>query len=422
MNEDFNYSSESAGSAEVGGEEREFDALGIKVPVPAHRPTWAEIDLDHAVLNLQAIKKRVGPGAKLIAVVKADAYGHGIELTQTLQDEGVDMMAVAFLDEAIALRQKGIDRCDIMILGLTAKDEIPDLVEWDIQPAVDSLDFARALSEYNVKNGTTTRIHVKVDTGMGRIGFRWDEAVPAITEMAELPGIELYGLFTHFATADEKDKRFTELQMKRYLDVVRGLKKNGVDIPFKHVENSAAIVDFGKTVFNAVRPGIILYGLYPSDEVKKENLKLRPVMTFKTTVMHLKTIHAGDSCGYGRKFIADSDRKIATLAVGYADGYTRMLSGKGAEVYLRGHRAPVVGNICMDQCTVDVTDVPDVAVGDEVELFGPHIPVEELADKLGTINYELVCMVNKRVPRLYKFMGDEHLEVEILNDGFYGSL
>jgi alanine racemase len=145
-------------------------------------------------------------------------------------------------------------------------------------------------------------------------------------------------------------------------------------------------------------------------------------MTFKTTVMHLKTIHAGDSCGYGRKFIADSDRKIATLAVGYADGYTRMLSGKGAEVYVKGHRAPVVGNICMDQCTVDVTDVPDVAVGDEVELFGPHIPVEELADKLGTINYELVCMVNKRVPRLYKFMGDEHLEVEILNDGFYGSL
>ena len=294
-------------------------------------------------------------------------------------------------------------------------------MEWDIQPAVDSQEFARALSEYNVKNGTVTRIHAKVDTGMGRIGFRWDEAVDAIAEIAGMPGIELYGLFTHFATADESDKSFTELQMKRYLDVVRGLKAKGVEIPLKHVENSAAIIDFSKSVFNAVRPGIILYGLYPSDEVKKENLKLRPVMTFTSTVMHLKTIHAGDSCGYGRKFIADGDRKIATLAVGYADGYTRMLSGKGTEVYLDGHRAPVVGNICMDQCTVDVTDVPGVKVGDEVELFGPHIPVEELAEKLGTINYELVCMVNKRVPRLYKFLGDEHLEVEILNDGFYGA-
>ena len=381
--------------------------------------TWAEIDLSALEHNYKTLKKRVQ--TRFLGVVKADAYGHGIEFTQTIQDEGVDMMAVAFLDEAIALRQKGIDRCDIMILGLTPKNQIPDLVEWDIQPAVDSLEFARALSEYNVKNGTVTRIHAKVDTGMGRIGFRWDEAVDAIAEISEMPGIELYGMFTHFATADEADKSFTELQMKRYLDVVRGLKAKGIEIPLKHVENSAAIIDFSKSVFNAVRPGIILYGLYPSDEVKKENLKLRPVMTFKSTVMHLKTIHAGDSCGYGRKFIADSDRKIATLAVGYADGYTRMLSGKGTEVYLDGHRAPVVGNICMDQCTVDVTDVPGVKVGDEVELFGPHIPVEELAEKLGTINYELVCMVNKRVPRLYKFLGDEHLEVEILNDGFYGS-
>ena len=421
MKDNSEIKSTASGSALVGDDEREFDELGIKVPVPAHRPTWAEISLDNAVLNLQEIKKRVGPGPKIIAVVKADAYGHGIEFTQTIQDEGVDMMAVAFLDEAIALRQKGIDRCDIMILGLTPKNQIPDLVEWDIQPAVDSLEFARALSEYNVKNGTVTRIHAKVDTGMGRIGFRWDEAVDAIAEISEMPGIELYGMFTHFATADEADKSFTELQMKRYLDVVRGLKAKGIEIPLKHVENSAAIIDFSKSVFNAVRPGIILYGLYPSDEVKKENLKLRPVMTFKSTVMHLKTIHAGDSCGYGRKFVADSDRKIATQAVGYADGYTRMLSGKGTEVYLDGHRAPVVGNICMDQCTVDVTDVPGVKVGDEVELFGPHIPVEELAEKLGTINYELVCMVNKRVPRLYKFLGDEHLEVEILNDGFYGS-
>lgn len=400
----------------------DFDELGIKVPVPAHRPTWAEINLDNAVSNLHAIQKRVGPGAKLIAVVKADAYGHGIELVQTLQDEGVERMAVAFLDEAIALRQKGIDRCDIMLLGVTLADQIPEIVEWDIEPTVDSLDFARALSEYAVKNDVVVNVHVKVDTGMGRIGFRWDEAAEAIAAMAELPGINLLGLFTHFATADEADKAFTQLQMQRYLDVTRALNARGIRIPLKHVENSAGIIDFGKTVFNAVRPGIILYGLYPSDEVKKAQLPLRPVMTFKTRIIHLKTVHAGDSCGYGRRFIAESDRKIATLAVGYADGYTRMLSDKGAEVWIHGHRAPVVGNICMDQCMVDVTEVPAVALFDEVELFGEHLPVEELAEKLGTINYELVCMVNKRVPRLYRFMGDVHLEVEILNDGFYGAL
>ena len=217
MNENSEKNTSALGAALVGDDEREFDELGIKVPVPAHRPTWAEISLDNAVLNLQEIKKRVGPGPKIIAVVKADAYGHGIEFTQTIQDEGVDMMAVAFLDEAIALRQKGIDRCDIMILGLTPKNQIPDLVEWDIQPAVDSLEFARALSEYNVKNGTVTRIHAKVDTGMGRIGFRWDEAVDAIAEISEMPSKRL---FAHTAFGRDS-KRFpiqqaALSQMKRY--------------------------------------------------------------------------------------------------------------------------------------------------------------------------------------------------------------
>jgi len=401
---------------------RKFDEQGIVMEMPAHRLTWAEINLDNAVLNLNSIKKRVGPGARIIGVVKADAYGHGVEMIQTLQDEGVDMMAVAFLDEAVALRQKGIDRCDVMLLGYTPKEEISELVEWDIQPAVYQYDFAKALSDYCVSQGCVLPIHVKVDTGMGRIGFRWEEAADEIERIAALPGIKLYGMFTHFATADCEDKAFTQLQMQRFLDVDRELKKRGVHIPFKHVENSAAIIDFGKTVFQGVRPGIILYGLYPSEEVKKENLPLRPVMSFKTRIVHLKTIHPGDSLGYGRKYIATEDRRIATLPVGYADGYTRMLSGKGTEVWINGHRAPVVGNICMDQCTVDVTDLKDVKLYDEVELFGEHLPVEELADKLGTINYELVCMVNKRVPRVYKFMGDEHLEVEILNDGFYGSL
>ena len=391
-----------------------------QLQLPPHRLTRAEIDLENLLFNLKNIRKCAGPGAKLIAVVKADAYGHGAELIQTLQDEGVDTFAVAFVDEAIALRQKGIDRAEIILLGHTPVESIPDLVEWDIQPAVYQKDFAMALSDYCVAEGVIMPIHLKVDTGMGRIGWRWDEAVAAISELADLPGIKLQGLFTHFATADEADKTFTHTQLARYAEVVKGLKVNGINIPLKHVENSAAIIDFDKTIFNGIRPGIILYGLYPSDEVKKEKLPLKPVMRFKTKIVHIKTIHAGDSLGYGRKYIATEDRRIATLPVGYADGYSRILSGKGTEVYLCGKRAPVVGNICMDQCTIDITEIPDAKLYDDVELFGDHISADEIAEKLGTINYEVVCMVNKRVPRIYQFMGDEHLEVEILNSGYYG--
>ncbi|MBR0384257.1 MAG: alanine racemase [Eubacteriaceae bacterium] len=393
----------------------------FQTTLPAHRPTWAEIDLDAFYHNYAAIKKRVGPGVKIIGVVKADAYGHGVDIPEMLQNEEVDMLAVAFLDEAIALRQRGIDRTDIMLLGYSPVEAIPEIVEWDIEPAVYTYEFAKALSDYCAETGDSVRVHVKVDTGMGRIGYRWESAAEEIEKLAGLPGIRLYGLFTHFATADQADKAFTDLQMRRFKDIVSELKNRGIDIPYKHVENSAAIIDFDKSVYNAVRPGIILYGLYPSDEVKKENLHLTPVMRFKTTVSYLKTIQPGDSLGYGRAYIAEVPRVIATLPVGYADGYTRMLSGKNTEVWIGGHRAPVVGNICMDQCTVDVTDVPGVEIGTEVELFGEHITADEIADKLGTINYEIVCMVNKRVPRIYNFMGQKHLEAEILNDGFFGN-
>lgn len=388
--------------------------------VPAHRPTWAEIKLENLLFNLEQIKKAAGPEARIMGVVKADAYGHGVDVAELLQDEGVPCLGVAFLDEAIALRQKGIDRCDLFILGYTGADQIPELVEWDVTPGVYQLEFAQALSDYCVANGSVHPVHIKVDTGMGRIGFRWDEAAEAVLKIADMPGIRIEGLYTHFATADEVDKDFTHLQLTRYAQVVKALSDKGVEIPLKHVENSAAIIDFDKTVFNMVRPGIILYGHYPSDEVKKEKLGLKPVMSFKTRIVHIKTIHAGDTVSYGRKFTAEGDRVIATLPVGYADGYSRMLSGKGAEVLVNDHRAPVVGNICMDQCMVDITGLEGVSLYDEVELFGENLPVEELAEKLGTISYELLCMVNKRVPRVYDFMGEKHLEVEILNDGFFG--
>ena len=398
----------------------QFD--GFNLPLPPHRPTWAEINLENLLFNLEQIKKAVGPEAKIMGVVKADAYGHGVDVAELLQDEGVPYLGVAFLDEAIALRQKGIDRCDLFILGHTGEDQIPELVEWDVTPGVYQYEFAKALSDYCVANGSVHPVHIKVDTGMGRIGFRWDEAAEEIEKVAALPGIRIEGLYTHFATADAADKDFTHLQLTRYAQVVKALSDKGIEIPLKHVENSAAIIDFDKTVFNMVRPGIILYGHYPSDEVKKDKLALKPVMSFKTKIVHIKTIHEGDSVSYGRRFIAERDRRIATLPVGYADGYTRMLSGKGAEVLINGKRAPVVGNICMDQCMVDITDLEGVSLYDEVELFGENLPAEELAEKLETISYELLCMVNKRVPRIYDFMGEKHLEVEILNDGFFGGI
>lgn len=388
--------------------------------LPAHRPCWVEIDLENLLFNLNHIKETVGDSAKIMGVVKADAYGHGVDAVELLQDEGLEYLAVAFLDEGIALRQKGIDRCEILILGSTEPDMIPDLVEWDITPTVYQMAFAKKLSDYCVENDCVQKVHIKVDTGMGRIGLPWENAAETIAAMHKLPGIRIEGIFTHFATADETDKTFTHTQLRRYAQVVKALEDKGIHIPLKHVENSAAIVDFDKTVFNMVRPGIILYGYYPSDAVNKEKLPLKPVMQFKTRIEHIKTIHAGDSVSYGRKYVAAEDRVIATLPVGYADGYTRMLSGKGAEVWINGQRAPVVGNICMDQCMVDITGLKDVSLYDEVELFGTHIHLEELAEKLGTIHYELLCMINKRVPRIYRFMGDTHLEVEILNDGFYG--
>lgn len=263
-------------------------------------------------------------------------------------------------------------------------------------------------------------VHAKIETGMGRIGFDWRTAADSVEALTKMDGIRVAGMFTHFATADCEDKTFTHEQLARYAGVVKQLNDRGIEIPFKHVENSAALIDFDRTIFDGIRPGIILYGLYPSDEVKKQNLPLKPVMRFMTKIAYIKTLHDGESVGYGRAWKAEGDRRIATLPVGYADGWSRILSGKGTEVLIRGKRAPVVGNICMDQCMVDITDIPEAQEGDDVELFGENISADEVAARLGTINYEVVCMVNKRVPRVYRFLGDERVENEILNDGWCG--
>lgn len=366
----------------------------------ALRPTWAEIDLDALTSNYEEIRRIVGPDVKILGVVKADAYGHGsLECAQTLCDAGVDMLAVAFIDEAIALRQGGITE-QILLLGYTSKAHIPDLIRWDVIPGVYQMDFAQALSEHCQEIGIRHPIHVKIDTGMGRIGIGWREASQAIETMNQLEGIELQGVFTHFSTADAADKTHTQEQIRRYQQVLSELAEKNIDIPIKHMANSAGIFDVEGVHFDMVRPGIILYGLYPSAEVDRSKISLKPVMTLKSTIVHLKTLHPGETVSYGNRFVADEDRIIGTLPIGYADGYTRMLNGL-AKVFVSGQLVPVVGSICMDQCMIDLTDVEAVSLYDEVELFGNNISADVLADALGTINYEITCMVNKRVPRVF---------------------
>lgn len=366
----------------------------------ALRPTWVEIDLDALTSNYEEIRRIVGPDIKILGVVKADAYGHGsLECARTLCDAGVDMLAVAFIDEAIALRQGGITE-PILLLGFTAKQHIPDLVRWDVIPGVYQLDFARELSDYCVEAGIRHPIHIKIDTGMGRIGIGWRDAAKEIEVMSQLEGIELQGLYSHFSTADATDKTYTKEQIQRYQQVVAELEEKDIPIPIKHMANSAGIFDVEGVHFDMVRPGIILYGLYPSAEVDRSKIDLKPVMTLKSTIVHLKTIQPGESVSYGNNFVATEDRLIGTLPIGYADGYTRMLNGI-AKVWIAGQLVPVVGNICMDQCMIDLTDIDEVSLYDEVELFGNNISADILAAALGTINYEITCMVNKRVPRVY---------------------
>lgn len=366
----------------------------------ALRPTWAEINLDALTHNYEEVRKIVGPDVKILGVVKADAYGHGsLECAQALVDAGADMLAVAFMDEAIVLRQGGIT-CEILLLGFTPKELIPDLIRWAVIPGVYQMDFATAISEYCEELGIKHPIHVKVDTGMGRIGLGFSEAPAVIETMSKLKGIELQGLYSHFSTADEEDKTYTMEQVRRFEDIIAKLAEKNIKIPIKHIANSAAIFDLEGLHFDMVRPGIILYGLYPSDEVDRSKIDLKPVMTLKSTIVYLKTIHPGDSVSYGNRFVASRDCLIGTLPIGYADGFTRMLSGL-AKVWIKGKLVQVVGNICMDQCMVDVSELDDIRLYDEAEIFGENISADTLAAAIGTINYEITCMVNKRVPRVY---------------------
>lgn len=368
------------------------------------RPVWAEIDLDAIKYNIDSIKRRVDT-KELIAVVKADAYGHGaLDVSKTLVENGATKLAVAVITEAMELRHGNINT-PIMILGYTPLEFAADLINYDIEQTIFDLEYAKKLSEIALNLGKKAKVHVALDTGMGRIGFLInDNSLNEILKISSLKGLEVVGIFTHFATADESDKNYSNKQYKKFTDFNEKLISKGVNIPLKHVSNSGAIIDMPNTYLDGVRAGIVLYGYYPSEDVLKQNLDLKKAISIKTQVAHVKILDKNEYVSYGRKFKTERKSIIATLPIGYADGYSRALTGK-AKVIINGKFAPVVGTICMDQCMIDVTDIGDVHVGDEVIVLGKDkdlkFDADDMAKAMGTINYEVLCMIKQRIPRVY---------------------
>ena len=368
------------------------------------RPVWAEINLDSLAYNMKNIKK-LANGREVIGVVKADAYGHGsVEVSKVLLENGASRLAVAIITEAVELRKNNI-KAPIMILGYTPLEFGETLVNNDIEQTVYDLEYAKSLSDIAINMGKKAKIHIALDTGMGRIGFLPNEdSLNKVLEIASLKGIEIVGIFTHFSTADEENKEYTYEQFSKIKNFNNMLLEKGLDIPLKHASNSGAIIDLPETYLDCVRAGIILYGYYPSDEVKKEKLPLKTVLTLKTKIVHVKKLDKDMYISYGRTFKTERDSIIATIPIGYADGYSRLLSGK-AKVIVNGKFAKVVGRICMDQCMIDVTDIGDVKVSDEVILLGEDgdlkFNADDMAEAMGTINYEVLCMIRHRIPRIY---------------------
>lgn len=372
----------------------------------AIRPAWVEINLSNADYNIKKIKEKVGAGKEIIGVIKADGYGHGaIKMAEVLRENGIKSFAVATLQECIALREAGAVE-EIIMLGLTPDIYADTIVRYNITPTVNCSENARAISEEAKKYGVEVRGFVAIDTGMGRVGYLPDdeEAIEDIKKMSQLSNFSIKGLFSHFATADEADKTFSKEQIEKYRNFAKKLEEEGIEVPLKTFANSAAIMELPEAHYDAVRPGIILYGCYPSSEVDKNQLDIKPVMSVKANIVHIKKVPVGFSCGYGRKFIAQRPSVIGTLTLGYADGYPRPYSAD-AKVIINGKLAPIAGNICMDQCMVDLTDVGDVKVGDEVILMGSDrintILADDIAKSTGTINYEIVCAFGQRLPKVY---------------------
>ncbi len=373
-----------------------------------HSRIYASIDLDAVEKNFTNMHKNLTPGTQMIAVVKADAYGHGAVPIARLMEEKdyIWGFAVATVEEAVELRERHIYK-PILILGYVFPEDYDTLVAWDIRTAVFTVPMAKALSEAAAKAGKECAIHIALDTGMTRIGFRHPkESAVSIAEICQLPNLKVEGMFTHFARADEADLSATTMQLALFEETADILQNMGISIPLMHVNNSAGILWNRCGDFQAVRPGITIYGIAPSGEVVNPGVALHPVMSLISHVSHVKEVEPGIPVSYGGTFVTSRPvTKIATIPVGYADGYPRSLSNQ-ADVLIRGKRARICGRVCMDQFMVDVTDIPDVAVGDPVTLLGKdgreQILVEELSALSGRFPYEFVCCISKRVPRVYK--------------------
>jgi alanine racemase len=378
---------------------------------------WAEVDLNAIAHNVRELRRVVDPQARLMLAVKANGYGHGaVETAQTGLAAGADALGVARLHEAVELRQAGID-APILVFGYTPPRQAHILIEYDLAQAFCHLETARSYSDAGVAAAKPIRLHLKVDTGMGRLGIlagafqgAVSEAAPGhwtpedLKRLAALSGIELEGVFTHFASSDSADKAYTHRQMERFRLFLKDLDKAGLNPDIRHAANSGAIIDLPETHLDMVRAGISLYGLYPSAEVDTSRIDLRPAMTLKARIIHVKQVPAGFKVSYGMTYETPKPTVIATIPVGYADGFSRLLSNRG-QMLVRGQRAPIVGRVCMDLTMLDVGHIPGVCLEDEVVIFGrqegAEIPVEELAAQLNTINYEITSALTARVPRVY---------------------
>jgi len=368
--------------------------------------SWVEVDLDHFTANWMEMKRLIGPDVRILQVVKADAYGHGaIEISNVALKNGAAMLGVANADEGVQLRVSGIT-APVLILSPSTTNEINEIIKYNLIPSVSDLDFARELQKKSKKSDVKMPIHIEVDTGMGRGGMMHQEAFKMLCEILELPDLHIDGIFTHLSSSESMDD-YNRMQWLRFKELLDKLEKAAIHIPMKHMANSGAVINYPEFHLDMVRPGLMSYGIYPSPETITKTA-LAPVMSFKTRLILIKTFPKGYSIGYGRSYITDKPTKIATIPVGYGDGYGRILSNRG-EALIRGIRAPVVGRISMDMCTVDVTDVPDCKIGDEVVLMGRQadecISADDLADKMSTNSYEILCALGKRAPRIFLHKG-----------------
>lgn len=366
-----------------------------------YRPTWAEINLKNLAHNFRLVKKLVGPKVKILVPVKADGYGHGlVAISQRLKGLGADYLGVASLDEGILLRRSGLT-IPILVLSDVLADTIKPLLDYNLTQTVCTKELAGKLNQEAKKRNVLARVHIKVDTGMRRIGVAYDKAYRFINEVSRLSNIIIEGVFTHFPCADN-NPCFTEGQIRLFNALIRRLEKSGIHIPLKHASNSLGVINYPQGHFNLVRPGLMIYGIYPDGGLRP---KLKPLLSLKTKIAYLKTVPKGSGISYGHTYVTPQRMRIATLPIGYGDGYPRSLSNK-ARCLISGQEAKIVGRVCMDQLMVDVTKIKKVKIGQEVVLIGRQknksMSVEELAELAGTIPYEIVCNLGGRLRRIYK--------------------